>query len=220
MDILKEKKRKEVIRELLTFVSASSDSFVVKGGAALEICYGSDRPTEDVNIDLVTTASNFDMLLSSYCKNKGYTFTSENFPLTQRYNMSYEDGSIMIEISNRRAHSFDRDFFIKLNGIWTYKISMLLSYAVLAYISKQRDHDLYDIMFICNNYWDSIDNRAKAIASEALSYNGHKPLSNLVKSDYYDIDMDRLERDYNNLYSKLQFNKLRPRIFVEVMPST
>lgn len=214
---MNELERLDIIKDIVTFVNSKSQAFALKGGTAMVLCYGADIITDDINFDVVDRGADFERIISNYCIIKGYSFETEHFVLTNRYSLTYDDADepIMIEISNRRAHAFDRDFIAPINGVLTYKISMLLNFAVLSYCARQRDSDLFMIVYICEHHWGNIDNRTRALTAEALSYNGHKPFDTLNKVNS-GIDIKALEKAYEGMYKKLEFNKLRPRIKVEV----
>ena len=73
-----------------------------------------------------------------------------------------------------------------------------------AYTGRDKIRDFYDICFICNNYWDELDNSVKAIVRTALEYKGLEQYEYIIKDQYDElINNEKLLEDFLIVCDKL-----------------
>ena len=63
---------RKIINSFLEYLNNSSNSYILKGGAALFICYKSDRFSENIKLD--SNKSNIKNIVDAYCKNNNYSY--------------------------------------------------------------------------------------------------------------------------------------------------
>ena len=147
---------KKTIDAFLKYLNEASEAFVLKGGTALLTCYGLDRLSEDIYLDGKDTG--IESIVSSFCEDNGFTYRKDKETITvKRYFLNYgnDRNPLKIEVSFRKKQ-INNDETRKINGILVYDIDSLCRMKTNAYSSRDKIRDLYDITFICNNYYDSL----------------------------------------------------------------
>jgi len=91
--------RRQLIKDFLDFLNSCSDLFVLKGGTALMMCYGLDRFSEDIDLDMLSSDKTvMQNILQKYCSKTGYTFrTAKQTNTTERYILHYDDEYIDVK---------------------------------------------------------------------------------------------------------------------------
>lgn len=141
-----------VMREVC--FSVSDTPMVLKGGTALLLCYGLDRPSEDLDFDSskkmglerrIGTA-----LEKRYCINELKTLKDTD--TVQRFRLNYSDlqtgieGSLKIETSFRDPPAPDQ--IVARHGIQVYSLNRLFIQKTTAFYERTTARDLYDLSFI------------------------------------------------------------------------
>lgn len=197
-------KHKVVIDDFLKALNTQTDNYVLKGGTSLMECYNLDRFSEDIDLDS-TDYETIEKIVKSYCDTKGFDyFHKKDTPTVQRFTIHYgSEKPLKVEVSYRKE-SIDEDDVVKINGVNVYKIDVIASQKIGAYSSRDKLRDLYDVTFICNNYWDELDKKTKSQIQNAIEYKGLEHFDYIVdtQSDPL-IDNDKLANDFLNMFDKL-----------------
>jgi len=197
-------KHNVIINEFLEFLNKRTDNFILKGGTSLLTCYKLDRFSEDIDLD-AKSKQNILKIVDDFCKLKGYTYTvPKDTDTTKRFMIQYEDMQrLKIEVSYRRNNIKDSEF-TKINGITVYRINELCLMKTMAYSGRDKIRDLYDICFICNNYWDKLSKDVKSSIRVAIEYKGIEQFEYIIKDQKDElIDNRKLEEDFLSVYNKL-----------------
>lgn len=73
-----------------------------------------------------------------------------------------------------------------------------------AYSGRDKIRDLYDVSFICNNYYDELSEQARSMLRNAIEYKGVEQFDYIVQEQHDTlIDEDKLAEDFLNMYEKL-----------------
>ena len=73
-----------------------------------------------------------------------------------------------------------------------------------AYISRDRLRDLYDITFICNNYWEQLSDTVKLLLRETIRHKGIEQFDYLIHNQADElIDSDKLAENFLEMYDRL-----------------
>ena len=73
-----------------------------------------------------------------------------------------------------------------------------------AYSGRDKIRDLYDICFICNNYWNELSEDVKSFIRIAIEYKGLEQFEYIIKDQKDElIDNKKLEDDFLKMYDKL-----------------
>ena len=196
-----------VINDFLEYINNVSDVFVLKGGTALMKCYGLDRFSEDIDLDATPLqAAKLRDLMSDYSKNVGYSYRiAKDTETVQRYMLNYGGSKkpLKIETSFRRKVIREEDTVI-LKGIKTYDINVLSIMKSNAYSSRDKIRDLFDLAFICNNYYSNLTLAAVEVMRSAVEYKGIEQFDYIIREQSDElIDVDRLEDSFLRMYDKL-----------------
>lgn len=198
------KEHHEVIMQFLKYLNKKTDDFILKGGTSLLACYDLDRFSEDIDLD-ARSKRNFRKVIDDFCKMNNYTYkVPKDTDTTKRFLIHYNDGkSLKIEVSYRR-NFINEDEITNINEINVYKISQLALMKSNAYSGRDKIRDLYDLCFICNNYWDDLSNDAKNIIRVAVEYKGIEQFEYVIKDQKDElIDNKKLMNDFLKMYEKL-----------------
>lgn len=195
---------KKTIDAFLKYLNEASEAFVLKGGTALLTCYGLDRLSEDIYLDGKDTG--IESIVSSFCEDNGFTYRKDKETITvKRYFLNYGNDRkpLKIEVSFRKKQ-INNDETRKINGILVYDIDSLCRMKTNAYSSRDKIRDLYDITFICNNYYDSLSSQTISQMQEALSYKGIEQFDYILKEQKDEfIDKNKLASDFLLMFDKL-----------------
>lgn len=135
-----------------------------------------------------------------------YTYTiPKDTETTKRFMIQYDNDlkKLKVEISYRR-NNIKEDEYTKIKGITVYKINELCLMKTMAYSGRDRIRDLYDICFICNNYWDKLSEDVKNSLRVAVEYKGIEQFKYIVKDQKNELIYNiKLENDFLKVYDKL-----------------
>ena len=199
----------KVISEFLKYINDCSGEYVLKGGTALLCCYNLDRFSEDIDLDsngANVKTSNIAELIKVFCNSKQYDFrTAKNTDTVKRFMINYGNSShpLKVEISYRKK-TVSQNEYTKINGIKVYKIENLCMMKASAYSGRDKIRDLYDLTFICNNYFDKLSDIVKSSVAEVVAFKGIEQFDYLIKEQPDTlIDADKLADDFLTMYDKL-----------------
>lgn len=135
-------------------LNVSDTPMVLKGGTALLLCYGLDRPSEDLDFDSskkMGLERRVDTALG-----KRYRIdelkTLKDTDTVQRLRLNYSDlqtgigGSLKIETSFRESPVPEQ--IVVWNGIRVYSLDRLFIQKTTAFYDRTTARDLYDLSFI------------------------------------------------------------------------
>jgi predicted nucleotidyltransferase component of viral defense system len=162
-----------VMKALCQGFHKKSLPMVLKGGAALKLCYGLDRFSEDLDFDSIKPLNlvhSIEDIFTQLGKNRA-KFRHPNITLTKktdtvrRYRVTYGDNiNLKIETSLRGTPD-DKDI-TELNGILTYKISVLIKQKLCALQGRTTARDLHDVVFLYDNFYDDFGDIQKATITD------------------------------------------------------
>ncbi len=195
--------------ELLAFVdylNRISRDFILKGGTALMLFYNLDRHSEDLDFDCISTQGSAILdVIDAYCNKKNYTYNiKKNTDFVTRALINYHPNEQMkIEVSSRNPNIKSHEYK-NFEHMLCYNINALAAQKVLAYQGRDKIRDLYDVVFICNHYFDDLSDANKSLLINAFNYKGLEQFDYLIKNQPDPlIDADKLAEDLLNTYDKL-----------------
>jgi predicted nucleotidyltransferase component of viral defense system len=195
-----------VMLAFISFLNSSQNRcYILKGGTSLMFCYGLTRFSEDIDLDACHTQQGIDKVLKAFCTQYNYTYrVAKDTSTVKRYMVHYNsDKPLKIEISYRRSNISENEFTY-INNIAVYTIANILSFKLIAYSNRDKLRDLYDIVFICKNYWNVIPDILKTQVMNALSYKGLEHFDYLSRTQYDNlIDINVLGNEFLDLYTRL-----------------
>jgi len=195
----------EVIAAFVKYLNEKSGNFILKGGAALYLCYDLDRFSEDIDLD--GKEKGLTTLVESFCAEKGdYSFrVAKDTDTVERCMVNYGNAQkpLKIEASYRRREIAAEEI-TTINGIKVYDIEPLCVMKVNAYAGRDKIRDLYDVTFICNNYFDCLSPQTVALVRGAVEHKGIAQFDYVVRNQPDElIDCDKLALDFLTMYERL-----------------
>ena len=167
------------------------------------VCYGLDRFSEDIDLD--AKDQNIAEYVVGFCEENQYDFrVAKDTDTVKRYMIHYgnEGKPLKVETSFRRKH-IPAEETTKINDVQVYRINPLCAMKVNAYMGRDKLRDLYDITFICNNYFDELQPEIKALLQNALMYKGMEHFDYIVSQQQDDlIDENRLAESFLKMFDK------------------
>jgi predicted nucleotidyltransferase component of viral defense system len=142
----------DIMREI--FLSVTDTPMVLKGGTALLLCYGLDRPSEDLDFDS-SRKMGLERRIENALQNRYRiddlktlkdTDTVQRLRLTYTHLQTTIQGSLKIETSFRQVPPSSQVDVI--NGIRVYKLDNLFQQKARAFYQRTAARDLYDLAFI------------------------------------------------------------------------
>lgn len=195
----------KVIIDFLQYLNKRTDNFILKGGTSLLACYKLDRFSEDIDLDAKSN-QNIKKIIDEFCKSRNYEYRiAKDTETVKRFMINYNsvEKPLKVEISYRRKDIKEEEFTI-INGIVVYKINELCLMKASAYSGRDKIRDLYDICFICNNYWNELSEDVKSFIRVAVEYKGIEQFEFIIKDQKDElIDNKKLEEDFLKMYDKL-----------------
>lgn len=193
----------EVIRDFLKFLNRRTEDYILKGDTSLMVCYNLDRFSEDIDLDCVRSKQ-IKSIVSDYCVEKSYSFrVAKDTDTVKRFMIHYGriEKPLKVEVSYRKKH-ISQSEYTKINGIVVYNIDSICMMKINAYASRDKIRDLYDLTFICNNYWVSpvIINMVR----NCVEYKGLEQFDYLINQQSDElIDNNKLADDFLKMYDRL-----------------
>lgn len=188
------------------FLLGAGGNFILKGGTALMMCYGLTRFSEDIDLDALGSKVNLESYVNSFCVSNDFTYSVvKNTDTVKRYKIHYGASKpLKVEISYRRKKIESYEYCI-INGILVYNIAVMFNMKLQAYSSRDKIRDLYDIVFICKNYWGSLNEIQHSALRTALSFKGLGHFDYLIATqDDGLIDKIELGNAFLDLYMSLE----------------
>jgi predicted nucleotidyltransferase component of viral defense system len=116
-----------------------------------------------------------------------------------------------VEVSFRKT-TIPEGEVVTVGGIRTYGIDELCRMKVLAYLSRDRIRDLYDLTFICDRYYEELSPETAKMIRDAFEYKGLDQFDYLVRTqDDELIDKAKLEARFLEAYQKVGLMNLLRR---------
>jgi predicted nucleotidyltransferase component of viral defense system len=149
---------------------------VLKGGTALKFCYGLDRFSEDLDFDSIKPL-NLEHSIEDIFTQLGKSrpeFRNPNISLTKktdtvrRYRVTYGD-SITLKIETSLRSTPDDKDIIELNGILTYRVSVLVKQKLSALHGRTTARDLHDVVFLYEHFYEDFGDTQKATIIDLYS---------------------------------------------------
>ena len=194
----------KVIADFMAFLNAKSSSFILKGGTALYLCYNLDRFSEDIDLD--GREKGLTAVVADFCESQGYSFrVAKETGTVERCMVNYgnEGKPLKIEASFRRK-VIAEDETQTINGIQVYKIEQLCIMKINAYTNRDKIRDLYDVTFICKQYFDNLSPQTITLMRSAVEYKGVEQFDYIIKDQYDElIDNEKLSEDFLTMYDRL-----------------
>lgn len=198
-------KHYDVISNFLLYLNKKTDGYILKGGTSLLACYNLDRFSEDIDLDGKNNR-NIKKIIDEFCKANNYTYRiAKDTDTVKRFMINYEslEKLLKVEVSYRRRN-IKEDEITKINGINVYNINEICLMKASAYSGRDKIRDLYDICFICNNYWEKLSEDVKSFIRVAVEYKGIEQFEYIIKDQKDElIDNKKLENDFLKMYDKL-----------------
>lgn len=194
-----------IIKDFLLELNNVSKNYILKGGTSLMMCYGLDRFSEDIDLDAFNTKAGIEKFVDNFCNSYGYTYrVAKNTDTVKRYMIHYGgDKPLKVEISYRRKNISENEITI-INNILVYNVCNILIFKLNAYNGRDKIRDLYDVTFICRNYWKIIPDVLKIQVQDALSFKGLEYFDMIIKTQSDElIDKNKLASDFLDLYNLL-----------------
>lgn len=167
-------------------------------------CYGLDRFSEDIDLD--SEHKGLIQIVDDFCEKQHFTYrVDKDTDTVERCFVDYGGKKpLKIEASFRRK-KIPISEITNINGICVYTLKTIALQKCNAYMDRDRIRDLYDITFICKNFYDDLPSVHKQILQNALQYKGLEQFDFLVSNLNRDelIDVDKLADDFLAVYDKL-----------------
>jgi predicted nucleotidyltransferase component of viral defense system len=194
----------DVILSFVEHLNTNTDDYVLKGGTALYLCYGLDRFSEDIDLD--GRSKGLVAQVDSYCAENGYSYrVAKDTATVERCLINYgnDQHPLKVEASYRRGEMPESET-TTINDIKVYTIDQLCIMKTGAYEGRDKIRDVYDVAFICNNYFDKLSPQAVSSMRSALEHKGIVQLDYIVKTQPDElIDADKLADSFLDAYERL-----------------
>ena len=199
-----EKQHKEVIQDFLRYINKQTDCFILKGGTALILCYHLPRFSEDIDLD--AEKENILTYVEKFCKLRNYKFRiGKDTPTVKRCFVNYgnEKKPLKIEVSYRNKN-IERANCVEINDIHVYNVNRLAKMKAMAYASRDKIRDMYDLSFICAGFWDELSKETKESIKDALEYKGLEQFEYILATQPDElINEEELLSGFLQMYDKI-----------------
>lgn len=195
---------KIIIVKFLKYLNDKSEDYILKGGTALMMCYNLDRFSEDIDLDSVNRYDIKKIVYDFVVQNNYEYRIAKDTDTVKRFMIHYGNvKSLKVEVSYRRCE-INESSYSNIDNLKVYNIDELAAMKSAAYAGRDRIRDLYDMVFICNNYWDSIPSGVKTSIRSNIEYKGIEQFDYIMNTQSDElIDKDKLELGYLEMHKKL-----------------
>ena len=195
---------KEINHSFLYFINSQTDKFILKGDAALSACFNLDRFTDDVCFD--STDNNFASFVDKYCKHNNYEYSVDKYTsLMKRCLINYGNAEklLKVEVAYKRKEIQQNETTV-INGIRVYNIDTLCIMKATTYLGKGKLNDLYDICFICNNYYNQLSDATISVLRNAVEFKSIEHFDYIVQTQQDELlNIKKLASDLLETYNRL-----------------
>lgn len=194
----------DIMSKFMSELNLTIKGAVLKGGTSLMLCYGLDRFSEDIDLDVTDRKIILQRFVGSFCEKYGITYRiAKNTDTVKRYMIHYGGNKpLKVEVSYRQMA--DKQDVCYINDILVYTISELFNQKLIAYNGRSKIRDLFDIMFIYRNYYKYLASMQVSQLKRVVSYKGLSDAEMLVREQPDDlINSDKLIVDYLDLWNSL-----------------
>ncbi|RKX38137.1 MAG: hypothetical protein DRP64_16175 [Verrucomicrobia bacterium] len=162
---------------------------VLKGGTALKLCYGLDRFSDELHFDSLKALNLehaieeiFSHLGKSAAKFRHPTITlTKKTDTVRRYRVVYGDNMTLKIETSLRGTPDDNDI-VEINGILTYKVSVLIEQKLRALQGRTTARDFHDVSFSYEHFYDDFDDEQRALIKDL--YNNQDSVLSRFNSAY------------------------------------
>lgn len=194
----------KTIYAFLEYLNNKSEDFILKGGTALLTCYKLDRFSEDIDLD--GKRKNLEDFVKGFCEKTGTSYrVAKDTDTVKRYMINYGNTGrpLKVEVSFRRREIATNEITL-INGIRVYNLDTLCIMKTNAYTSRDKIRDLYDLTFICNNYYDHLSPQTISLLRSAIEYKGIEQFDYIIKEQHDElIDEGKLADDFLSMFDRL-----------------
>jgi hypothetical protein len=159
-----------------------------------------------VDIDLDGKSRGLTKIVSDFCNEHEFSFrVAKDTSTVERCMIDYGDKEhpLKVEASYRRMEIPESNIAV-VNGITTYNIDTLCGMKISAYLDRDKIRDLYDIVFLCNKYYDQLSPQRIESMRDAFEYKGVTYFDYITKTQPDDlIDVGKLADSFLDAYEKL-----------------
>lgn len=193
-----------VIYNFLVYMNRISNDYILKGGTSLMMCYSLDRFSEDIDLDSSNKRAIY-KIVQDFCSINNFEYrVAKDTNTVKRFMIHYGgEKPLKIEVSYR-ANNIGLNNVTFLNGITVYNIQTIFLLKLMAFNSRDKLRDLYDVCFIYKNYKQYLDSMQIMSLREAFAYKGLGQFDFLIKDQKDDlIDNDKLASDFLMVFNDL-----------------
>lgn len=206
----------EPSKQLLQYVNLESNNYILKGRSALILCYSLDSYSEIIDLD-GTDLNEFMSIIEAFCNLNKYKFsTVKDNSSEQRYMLFCPEDQNPLEIVISQQESYEGTAnFTCIDGIRVYSIDRIARTKSYIFAQHEKIIDLYDILFICSNYFDKLTSEGKEAIGDTLKYKGWDQLDYLIRvNEYSQIDKEKLLYMFGEASDKLGLLKPRTSLII------
>lgn len=199
------KEHRRIIDSFLQFLNQKTDLFILSDGVALMLFYGLTRFSDDIYLDAPKKQNKiFNTIVKEYCIKNSISFIHEKNSQTHScFYLNYNGDIHPLKIEARFRH-FEKKSVI-INQIRVYEIDELISEKILLFNHKKKIRDLFDIVFICNHYWNQLDARIKSTIIDSFSYLEYDFFEMLFVTQNDElIDLNLLKESFKEFWLKIE----------------
>lgn len=214
-----------VIKQVLAYLNSRKDNpYILKGGAALYLCYSLNRFSEDVNLDApsaIVAHDRFEREIQKICNAHDYSYRiGKNTAASEEAYIDYGSAGtpLKVEVSYRRKEIPQRLICIREN-IQVYTLDEMTRLKAAAYNGGDNIRDLYDVSYICTHFYEQLGQSARDALRAAFEYKDLGQFDYIVSTQNDAlIDVDLLKTMFLKSFDKLGL--LSPHVEEDAARST
>lgn len=158
----------DFIKLFLSYINSKSNKFVLKGTSALSLYYNLNQFSNIIYLDGYDI--NFMGLLLDFCKCNNIVYrlvecTDKVYVVQLQYAIGHD---IMVSVS-RKCKNMNKSEVVKIDGVLVYKVNAIMSDKLDSLRETFNIRDLFDVVFIYNNYKNCIGSEVLTKLTNILS---------------------------------------------------
>lgn len=213
----------KVIDNFLDFLNKNTRGFILKRGTALAKCYNLNRFSEDIDLDAIK--EDIKPRVKQFCILNEFKFrVAKDTSTVKRCFVNYgnESRPLKIEVSYRRKE-INPSEYTQINNIQVYNINRLAQMKALAYSSRDKIRDLYDLSFICDKYFENLNEQTVLNIKDALEFKGLEHFDYITNTQEDSlIDNNKLLNNFLQMYEKIgllddDIKKKEQELFIKII---
>ncbi|MDE6660299.1 MAG: hypothetical protein K2J93_00560 [Anaeroplasmataceae bacterium] len=190
----------------LNYLCKNSDVFVLRDSTALQYCYDLTRFSDEIILaGPINASEDLHSIVKSFCLENDISYVTDIYNSKEaQFHLIYKEESHSLKVEFKQL--LNEEEIVRFDQYNTYSINDIFMKKTRQFSYHKRIRDLYDIVYICENYWDILDQRLIDSMKDSFFYLEYDFFEMIFATQVDElIDTKQLKKDFNKVWKKIGF---------------